>query len=224
MRTDFEENRMKKSLLLSITLTIAAALLLSACGLLSSSGSSSTSGVLFSDDFSSASSGWDRSTIEQGSTDYADGAYHIIVNAAQNNLWANPGQYFTDVSVEVDATLVSGTENNDYGVICRYQDVDNFYYAEIASDGYYGISKVSGGTQSVLTDGYPETTLVNTGYATNHIRVDCVGSTISLYINGTLAESVTDSDIASGDVGLIAGTYDEPNVDIAFDNFVVNQP
>jgi hypothetical protein len=35
---------------------------------------------------------------------------------------------------------------------------------------------------------------------------------------------VSDSDFASGDVGLLAGTYDEVGTDIHFDNFVVRKP
>jgi hypothetical protein len=216
-----EEKQMNKRSITGFCLILAAALLLSACSLTSTS---TTSGVLFSDDFSSTRSGWDRSVVDEGYTDYSDGTYTIGVTAAQYDLWANPGQNFTDVSVEVDATLVSGTEVNDFGMLCRYVDADNFYYAEATSDGYYAIGKNIGGTPQTITDGFPATDLVNAGNTSNHLRFDCVGSTLSLYINGTLAESVTDSDLSSGDVGLIAGTFETGGVEIAFDNFVVNQP
>jgi hypothetical protein len=36
--------------------------------------------------------------------------------------------------------------------------------------------------------------------------------------------SVTDSTLTSGDVGLLASTYDEAGVDILFDNFIVTVP
>jgi hypothetical protein len=36
--------------------------------------------------------------------------------------------------------------------------------------------------------------------------------------------SVEDDTYASGDVGLIAGTFDEPGTDIRFDDFVVYRP
>jgi pectate lyase len=217
---------MNKKLMLSFTLILAAALVLSACSLLPFSKTPvAASNVLFSDDFSKTSSGWDKASGTEGFTDYQDGAYHISVTVANYDLWANPSESFTDTSVEVDATLVSGTEDNDMGVLCRYQDTSNYYFAEIASDGYYGIGKVVAGTQNALTDGFPATDLVKSGVGTtNHMRVDCVGNTITLYINGTQAASVTDSEFSSGDVGLIAGTYDTPGVEVAFDNFVVSKP
>jgi hypothetical protein len=226
---------MNKKRFLIIALIVTTALVLSACNLLSMINSDTSSdsdtdsaavdtNVLYSDDFSSSSSGWDRASGDEGYTDYSNDAYEISVDVANYDLWANPGEYFTDVSVETDATLVSGTEDNDIGVICRYQDVSNFYFAVIASDGYYGIGKVADGSQEYLTDGLPSTDLVNTGYATNHIRFDCVGSSLSLYINGDLAESVSDSDFSAGDAGLMAGTFDTPGVVVSFDNFVVYQP
>ncbi len=36
--------------------------------------------------------------------------------------------------------------------------------------------------------------------------------------------SVTDTSFTHGDIGLMAGTFDQPNVTIAFDNFVVREP
>jgi len=225
---------MNKKRTLIIVLIVTTALILSACNLLSllKSDTSSDSdtdtaavdtGVLFSDDFSNTNSGWDRASGDEGYTDYSNDAYEISVDVANYDLWANPGQYFTDVSVETDATLVSGTEDNDIGVICRYQDVSNFYFAVIASDGYYGIGKVADGSQEYITDGLPSTDLVSSN-STNHIRFDCVGSSLSLYINGTLAETVSDSDYSAGDVGLMAGTFDTAGVVISFDNFVVYEP
>jgi len=37
-------------------------------------------------------------------------------------------------------------------------------------------------------------------------------------------DEVKDTELVSGDVGLIAGTYNEPGTDIRFDNFIVRQP
>ena len=66
--------------------------------------------------------------------------------------------------------------------------------------------------------------LIAQGAATNQIRFDCVGSTLTLYINGTQVDQQFDEDYVAGNVGLIAGTYDEAGTDILFDNFVVYQP
>jgi hypothetical protein len=182
-------------------------------------------GVLFSDDFSNTSSGWDRQTTSEGVTDYADGAYRIYVNETNMDYWANPGESFADVRVEVDATKVGGPDDNDLGVICRYVDIENFYFGLISSDGYAVIGKVKDGEQAgISSDGMDPVEGINLGDATNLIRMDCVGEALTLYVNGTQIASVADSDFAKGDVGLMAGTYDITGTDIHFDNFIVRQP
>lgn len=41
--------------------------------------------------------------------------------------WANQSRSFPgDVRIEVDAAKIGGPDDNDFGVICRYQDIDNF--------------------------------------------------------------------------------------------------
>jgi hypothetical protein len=183
------------------------------------------SSVLYRDDFSDTSSGWDRVQADEALTDYDNGQYRIFVDQSQHDYWANPGQSFTDVRVEADATKAAGPDDNDFGLICRYQDTENFYAFIISSDGYYAIMKYSGGSSQILgADAMLSTDAVKQGSATNHLRADCVGDSLSLYADGELLQSVTDADFASGDVGLIAGTFDAVGADIVFDDFVVYQP
>ncbi len=182
--------------------------------------------VLFQDDFSNPDSGWDRARAKDGVTDYTkDGAYRIRVNVPNTDVWANPGLHFTDVRIEVDATKVGGPDDNDFGVICRYQDENNFYFLIISSDGYYGIGKVAHGEQSLLTgDALDYSDAILQGATTNHIRGDCVGSKLVLYANGVRLAEAQDDTFKDGDVGLMAGTYDDRGTNILFDNFVVYQP
>ena len=226
---------MKKNLYL---LMLVSALLMAtlACGLFSGSDEPAPpesgaapapgSGILFSDDFSNPNSGWDQVNTAEGITDYADGVYRIFVNTDNTDIWANPGKNFTDAVIEVSATKVGGPDDNDFGVICRYQNVENFYFFVLSSDGYYGIGIVQGGEQRVLGEKGQllPSDAINQGNTTNVIRADCVGDTLTLYANGTQLTSVQDSTFASGDVGLMAGTYNEVGTDIHFDNFVVRAP
>jgi hypothetical protein len=181
--------------------------------------------VLFQDDFSDPNSQWDRVNVADGITDYEDGAYRIFVNTANTDVWANPNLSFSDVSIEVDATKVGGDDNNDFGVICRYQDSANFYFFVISSDGYYGISKVVDGSQELIgMEAMPPSDVINTGNVSNHLRADCAGSTLRFFVNGELLGEFDDTQFTSGDVGLIAGSFDVAGVDILFDNFVVSKP
>ncbi len=219
----------KKMQLLSIGILLILVSL--ACSAVDSLGSSDTGqqgpppGVLFQDDFSDTSSGWDQVNMEEGITDYENGYYRIYVNTDETDVWANPGLNFTDTVIEVDATKVGGPDDNDFGVICRYQDVENFYFFIVSSDGYYGVGKVVGGEQELIgmDQMYPDESILQ-GNTTNRIKADCVGSHLVLHANGTKIADVEDTTFSSGDVGLIAGTFAEPGTDIHFDNFVVRKP
>ncbi|MBC8496361.1 MAG: hypothetical protein ISS57_06365 [Anaerolineales bacterium] len=183
------------------------------------------SNVLFQDDFSDSSSGWDQVEVTEGITDYENGYYRMFVNTEETDIWANPGLHFTDVVVEVDATKVAGPDDNDFGIICRYQDIENFYFFIISSDGYYGVGKVVDGEQELIdTDQMYPDDAIKQGNTTNHIKADCVGAHLVLHANGTKITDVEDTTFSSGDVGLIAGTFAEAGADIHFDNFVIKKP
>jgi len=182
--------------------------------------------ALFSDDFSDPSTGWDRVEDTEGSNNYSKGGYRIFVNKQNWYFWSNPGLQFTDVVIDVDAQKTAGPDENDFGIICRYKDEQNFYFFIIGNDGYYGISKIINGEESLIgmdRMGYNDST-IKLGSSPNHLTAECVGSSLTLSVNGTVLADVKDTDLTSGDVGLIAGTYDTPGVDILFDNFVVTRP
>jgi hypothetical protein len=65
---------------------------------------------------------------------------------------------------------------------------------------------------------------INTGNSTNVISADCIGSSLTLYVNSEQLISVEESSLESGDVGLLAGTFDILGTDIHFDNFLVRTP
>jgi hypothetical protein len=214
---------MHRNLYLSLMVAILAMAAL-ACSF-GKGAESTTTGVLFSDDFSDTSSGWDRVNVSEGITDYADGVYRIFVNTDNTDYWANPGLNFTDTIIEVEATKVDGPDDNDFGLICRHQNTENFYIFIISSDGYYGILRVINGEQNLL--GMSEMAFseaIKPGNGTNIIRADCIGSALTLHANGTQLVTVDDSSLESGDVGLLAGSFDTPGTDIHFDNYVVRQP
>jgi hypothetical protein len=178
------------------------------------------------DDFTNKNNKWDQVTNNDMTTDYYESAYHIVVNQTNYDAWANPDDLnFTDVQVEVDATMNGGPNYNDFGIICRYKNPKSYYYGVIGSDGFFSIFKktADGGVPlSPSIDQFSDK--INTKASTNHIRFDCVGSTLTLYVNGTQIDQRTDSSYKDGNVGLIAGTYTEKGTDILFDNFFVYKP
>jgi hypothetical protein len=183
------------------------------------------SGILFADDFSDPNSGWDRQRSTDGITDYEDGQYLIQVERANYDFIANPFLSLTDVHVEVEAANAGGEQDNEFGIICRFQNKMDFYAGLISSDGYYGIFKVKDGEYYLLgMDAMAKSVAIQTNSEKNLIRLDCLGQEIKLFVNGIQLDARRDGDFVKGDVGLLAGAYQKAGVKIVFDNFVVLKP
>ena len=180
--------------------------------------------TLFYDDFTNMASGWDRFTSAEGTMDYDGSGYRFLVNALQTNFWSTPGKSFRDVRIDVDVAKLSGPDENRIGVLCRFVE-NNYYFFMVSSDGYFTIGKYIDGTAIQLGQSemkYNE--IIHKGLAINHLRADCVGSTLTFYINGSQVAQAQDGDFSEGDIGLLVGTFAEPGVDILFDNFLATQP
>ena len=186
----------------------------------------SSADVLFQDDFSDPSSGWLQGEDDIGTAEYFNGGFRIYVtsdHAAKLSILRL--QPFTDVRLEVEATKVAGPDDNDFGLVCRYLDEDNFYFLEISSDGYYGIGKYKNDELILMSATQMQSSeAIVQGAAKNSLRADCIGNSLSLYVNGVKLAEVSDSEFGAGNVGLIAGTFETPGVDIFFDNFTIFMP
>lgn len=198
-----------------------------ACGLPFSAAPSSpapTGAQLFKDDFSSPTSGWDHTKYAEGIMDYDGGGYRIMVNALQANFWSTPHKDFSDVRIEVDSGKLAGPDENRIGLICR-SNGKSYYFFIISSDGFYGLGIFANGKASLLGQSEMQSSdKIKMGTAVNHLRADCNRDDLTFYVNGSQVADVHDPSLQHGDVGLLAGTFTDPGVDIVFDNFVVMKP
>jgi hypothetical protein len=180
---------------------------------------------IYHDDFSDSSSGWPQTSGPNGAIGYDGGTFRIRVLTPNYDLWAFPGQEFGNVQLEANATRLAGPDSNRFGLICRYRDSQNFYFFIISSDGYFAIGKVSGGVRTLIGQEMmaysPE---IVRGNGPNHLRFDCFNKTLTAFVNGKIVAITTDADLTSGDAGLLAGAFDQPGVDVSFDDFVVIKP
>ena len=179
-----------------------------------------TGALLYSDDFSNSSSGWDTWENANSKVGYVSGKFVIEVFKVDSFFWANPGKDFSDFVLEVDSTKQAGPDDNGFGVIFRYVDKNNFYRFDISSDGYYDFGYYENDTWTSIID-WTETAAIKQGDATNTITILCKGSKLTFYINGTKITDVTDATLSSGDIGVWAGAVSEAGVKIAFDRLGV---
>ncbi len=179
--------------------------------------------ILYQDDFSDPASGWFVANEPDYSAGYTNGAYEIAIVPENFFVWSSSGQSFGDALITVTAFPSGPTGEGDLGVICRYQDGDNYYALEVSEDGYFTIWKYESGKYFSLVDWELAQSLPADGSALT-INAACVGDTLILAANGVTLAEVTDGAFTEGEVGLIAGTFETGNLAVTFDDFMVHAP
>jgi hypothetical protein len=209
------------------TFTLLLLLLMVSCG--PNPDKCRTDKALLEDNFNDTACGWDEYEEEQATAGYLGSEYFVAVHKPNTSAVATPGALFSNVSIQVEVRLDQGTVDNNFGVLCRYQDMDNFYAFLISSDGYYAIAKVIGGEPYSILSGdgthlMPNEVILVEKDASNEIHAMCTGTELTLFVNGKQLAAVSDSDLESGDIGFIVSTYDQAPAHVHFDNLFVQEP
>ncbi len=181
--------------------------------------------VLFKDSFSDSMGNWKTHSDSLSFAGYEQSGFRLWVNVPNYQFWSVPGLNFKDVLIHTKAIKQAGPDNNIFGLLCRYQNEDNYYAFVIGSDGYYGIFRTLDGEQALIDQEHMDfSEVIHRGGSANDIQAICQGEELTLIVNGTVLLQVQDDSFTYGDVGLIVGNFSEPGVDILFDDFIVVKP
>jgi hypothetical protein len=164
-------------------------------------------GNSFSDNFSDLNE-W---TIASGAADWSLGTNLLAaagVTGTRDVIYVTNSSSYTDLTTQVAALDSNPRAGHHLGIVFRYQDASNYYYAWLANNNTVGLSKVQGGTTTILS---------SVGKALkaaqfNWLQVAATG--ISLVVSWaqdvsgspdtyTQILSITDSTFTSGAIGLI---------------------
>ncbi len=178
----------------------------------------------WSEDFTDPQSGWQVESDASAQVDYQDGAMRVLIEAPNRLAWASAGREYADFQLTVEAEQVAGPNDNEYGVLVRMEDADHFYRFSISGDGYYQIAKYDGESWEELTGDWQPSEAIKQGAATNRLVVICQATTMTFLVNDETVVQVEDETYRRGDIGLYAGTFFEPGVEIHFDNLEVTAP
>jgi hypothetical protein len=199
-----------------VVVVVASLILLSAC---------ESADLPWADDFSDPTGGWLVESDASAQVEYHDGVMRILIRLPNSIAWAAAQREFSDFRLSVDATQMAGPDDNEYGVLLRMQDPQHFYRFSISGDGYYQVAKFDGVEWLILSgDDWLHSEVIHPGSATNRLQVLCQGSTMAFSVNGVELVEVQDSSYSRGDVGLYAGAFFEPDVEVHFDNLRVEAP
>ena len=175
---------------------------------------SSTQNILFGDCFQDNRNHWDITNVtNQFSATIGNGS--LVLEDDNNTLLAeqirgNP-HTFTDFTLNVDAVLSRGDQNNGYGVYIRSR-IDTrgmfktYYRFELFGDGTYAIYKGNvdtndKSTDTKLVDFTPNSAIHRQG-SINRITITAKGPSMTLSVNGTVVKTITDSDYSTGEIAL----------------------
>jgi len=185
-----------------------------------------TSGTrIWQDDFEGVESWFKGSKEDSYTFEFVNGAYRIYNNLLGAIVWSIRGDNYTDIRLEVDVMRQKGPEEGYFGLICRYVDSKNYYALVIGDNATAKIAKMENSKLSFIQQGDIPGNLLNENNEYNRIRADCVGSSLTLYVNEEKVIETQDDAFTSGDVGIGTGNqFEEAGIDALFDNFEIWQP
>lgn len=179
--------------------------------------------ALFVDDFGTET-GWVTEKNDRYGYEWIEGSYFIYVNVPSAQVHSVRSLDVDNVRLQTEGTQIAGPEDGYYGVVCRFQDANNYYAFMASNSGLYSIAKMENGNFNTIEDGLDETGDVLLQGAANAVRGDCIDQTLMLFINDQKLLEVQDDSFDEGVIGLIAGTGLEGGVRVLYNYFAILQP
>ncbi len=181
--------------------------------------------VLLQEDFKDSATNWEEVNNAYEIKRYSDQGYFVYIQPEHGRTISTSGKVFNNVKFSVEAQKVTGSADTNYGLVCRYQDKQNFYGFSVGTDGYIAIYKVTEGQTQILSgDKYAVSQHVNQDDGVNAIIATCIDDALSLNINGIDVLTVKDEQFSIGEVGLLMETSNEGMASAIFNNFIVVKP
>ncbi len=166
--------------------------------------------TLFSDDFNDGNAnGW---TVSGGSWSVASGVYGQTGTSSDARARSGQASWTNyTVTARIRANAFNGS-NRFVALLARAQSNTSYYYVALRSNNTVELKKLVGGTSTTLATA-PVTVSIGTWYT---VSLTVNGSNLSSQVNGGATLTASDSQFASGQVGL--ATF---NASASFDDVVV---
>ncbi len=183
-------------------------------------------GAILEDDFSNTN-GWYKYEGDNYGFKYVDDSYHIYNKIANANIWSVKDASYHNIRIDVDVKRVDGPDDGFFGVVCRFKnDGDDYYALVIGDNGFYGIGRMKDGDFAFLKKGIDDNGIIHRGKnQSNRVSGVCKGKQLTLFANGKQLVQVFDNAFGSGDIGLVVGnTFHQGGTEVKFDNYALLTP
>jgi hypothetical protein len=188
--------------------------------------SPSPEGNLLTDDFSNPRSGFAVMNDPDGGVAYDQGRLHFTVKRSGVD-WFSPSKRVNagDVSIKVEAQLLSGPTKAQWALICRWQGSGDYTALGLNGEGQFAIWQTRGGSKPQYLQFWTAAPpLAADPGALHSVQATCSGSTLSLSLDGAVLGSAQDPQPVDGDVALMAGLREPGQAEVVFSQLIVTQP
>jgi hypothetical protein len=206
---------LRRSPICTVVVPLVVLIALTGCGAAESAPAESWH-VTFDD-----GAGWVMSSDAVADVAVVDGALQVHVIEPGQIAWGSSERSWRDLHLTVDATQVSGPLDNEYGVLLRMKDDQDFLAFSVSGDGYVRAARYGSGTWTVLGSDWTPSDAVRQGEATNRLEIVAQGGQFEFTVNGQSVLQVEDAALVQGTIGLYAGAFSEGDVVVSFDNLDV---
>jgi len=181
--------------------------------------------LLYTDDFSNPDSGWPDSDDGNIRFAYTNGEYEILIRVYDETAIATPGVKVTDFIAEVDVRVFDPFGTGSQGFLFGLSDsLDEFYQVVLFSNEHYYSILRHDPNPPLWTDlAHGESSAIQVGTASNYLKIQRIGATITLYINEQWIVTVEDETYTGPrNFGLVVTS--ELGNGAFFDNLVMHNP
>ena len=177
----------------------------------------------YDEDFS-LNSPWEQYDDQSSRAVQEEGVLQIDIFNAEWFAISELDAEFGDITVDVDAKVGEGGLENGYGLVCRISDEGQYEFL-VTTDGYYRIIFWNEADGEVNLVDWTRSAAIYTGHnQTNRISATCLADQLRLGVNGHHLVTVSDNRLKSGNIGLLAQSFDQEKISVQFDNLIAQQP
>ena len=182
---------------------------------------SSLGDVIFEDRFST-SEGWNVSRSSRGEISIAGSEINIVINQPNSYLYAyreKPDLENFFVQIRSNLSLCSGRD--EYGLLFRLTNDQNFYRYSLSCSGEVRLEKVSAGGVTTLQPWTRSASVPVGAPSKSSLEVLAQGQEMSFFVNGDLQFKAVDEELKIGSFGVFGKSTGDSAYTVSFSDLVV---
>jgi hypothetical protein len=189
-------------------------------------GGSAGGGILATESFDDADSGWTIASTAEGSLGYVDGTYQVVARAEGVAEIGFMPISIANIAIEVDVEIPEAPAGSgyEYGVVCRAREAAGGLEGYLLSVGATHVRIAAFGVGGEYQELTPWRDVLAEATGSRTVAGACAGDRIALYVDGELVAEATEIGLTGAGVGVFAVSYGSDPVTARFDDLRLVHP